>query len=64
LRARSFYTVTKPTHLGISISPTDGSNADSLPKSADMAMYRAKQAGRNTYRFFLPEMNARPAELL
>jgi EAL domain-containing protein (putative c-di-GMP-specific phosphodiesterase class I) len=50
--------------LGISISPTDGSNPDSLLKNADMAMYRAKQAGRNTYRFFLPEMNERAAELL
>lgn len=50
--------------LGISISPTDGSNPDALLKNADMAMYRAKQAGRNTYRFFLPEMNARAAERL
>jgi diguanylate cyclase (GGDEF)-like protein/PAS domain S-box-containing protein len=50
--------------LGISISPSDGSNPDSLLKNADMAMYGAKQAGRNTFRFFLPEMNARAADLL
>jgi diguanylate cyclase (GGDEF)-like protein/PAS domain S-box-containing protein len=50
--------------LGISISPGDGSNPDSLLKNADMAMYRAKQAGRNTFRYFLPEMNVRAAELL
>jgi diguanylate cyclase (GGDEF)-like protein/PAS domain S-box-containing protein len=50
--------------LGISIAPGDGSNPDTLLKNADMAMYRAKQAGRNTYRFFLPEMNARAAERL
>jgi diguanylate cyclase (GGDEF)-like protein len=50
--------------LGISISPTDGSNPDTLLNNADMAMYRAKQAGRNTYRFFLPDMNARAAERL
>jgi diguanylate cyclase (GGDEF)-like protein len=50
--------------LGISISPTDGSDPDALLKNADMAMYRAKQAGRNTYRYFLPEMNARAAERL
>jgi diguanylate cyclase (GGDEF)-like protein/PAS domain S-box-containing protein len=50
--------------LGISISPADGSNPDDLLKNADMAMYRAKEAGRNTYRFFLPEMNAQAAERL
>jgi diguanylate cyclase (GGDEF)-like protein len=50
--------------LGISISPTDGSDPDALLKNADMAMYRAKQAGRNTYRYFLPEMNACAAERL
>jgi diguanylate cyclase (GGDEF)-like protein/PAS domain S-box-containing protein len=50
--------------LGISISPTDGSDPDALLKNADMAMYRAKQAGRNTYRYFLPDMNARAAERL
>ena len=50
--------------LGISISPADGSDPDALLKNADMAMYRAKQAGRNTYRFFLPEMNAQAAERL
>jgi diguanylate cyclase (GGDEF)-like protein len=48
--------------LGISVSPTDGSDPDALLKNADMAMYRAKQAGRNTYRYFLPEMNAQAAE--
>ena len=50
--------------LGISIAPADGSDPATLLKNADMAMYRAKQAGRNTYRFFLPEMNARAAERL
>jgi diguanylate cyclase (GGDEF)-like protein/PAS domain S-box-containing protein len=50
--------------LGISIAPGDGSDPATLLKNADMAMYRAKQAGRNTYRFFLPEMNARAAERL
>jgi diguanylate cyclase (GGDEF)-like protein/PAS domain S-box-containing protein len=50
--------------LGISIAPADGSNPDTLLKHADMAMYRAKQAGRNTFRFFLPAMNARSAERL
>jgi diguanylate cyclase (GGDEF)-like protein/PAS domain S-box-containing protein len=38
--------------IGISIYPTDGTDIESLTKSADRAMYRAKQAGKNTYRFF------------
>ena len=38
--------------IGISIYPTDGTDIESLTKSADSAMYRAKQAGKNTYRFF------------
>ena len=38
--------------IGISIYPTDGTDIESLTNSADSAMYRAKQAGKNTYRFF------------
>jgi diguanylate cyclase (GGDEF)-like protein/PAS domain S-box-containing protein len=39
------------TSLGISVYPEDGSEAETLVKGADAAMYRAKQAGRNTYRY-------------
>jgi diguanylate cyclase (GGDEF)-like protein/PAS domain S-box-containing protein len=38
--------------IGISIYPTDGTDIETLTKSADSAMYRAKEAGKNTYRFF------------
>lgn len=38
--------------IGISLFPTDGSNAGALLRHADSAMYQAKQAGRNRYRFF------------
>lgn len=43
--------------IGISMAPDDGKTAESLFKNADMAMYRAKQAGRNGYRFFELEMS-------
>ncbi len=38
--------------IGISIYPTDGTDIETLTKNADRAMYRAKQVGKNTYRFF------------
>ena len=50
------------TSIGISIYPDDGQDAETLMKSADTAMYCAKDAGRNNYQFFTPEMNARAVE--
>jgi diguanylate cyclase (GGDEF)-like protein len=40
------------TSVGISIAPNDGIDADILLRNSDMALYRAKQDGRGTYRFF------------
>jgi diguanylate cyclase (GGDEF)-like protein/PAS domain S-box-containing protein len=43
--------------IGITLYPADADDAESLIKFADTAMYGAKQAGRDTYRFFTAEMN-------
>ncbi|NJC35254.1 diguanylate cyclase (GGDEF)-like protein [Sphingomonas jejuensis] len=44
--------------IGIAVAPNDGSDADALMKSADLALYRAKQDGRGVFRFFEPELDA------
>jgi diguanylate cyclase (GGDEF)-like protein len=45
--------------IGIAIAPNDGDEPDILLKNGDMALYRAKNDGRGTFRFFEPDMDAR-----
>jgi len=50
--------------LGIALYPDDGDDFDTLMKKADTAMYSAKEAGRNTLRFFTAAMNVEAAARL
>jgi EAL domain-containing protein (putative c-di-GMP-specific phosphodiesterase class I) len=50
--------------IGISTYPTDGADATTLLKNADAAMYRSKEEGRNTYRFYNAEMTRSARERL
>ncbi|MBZ9734969.1 EAL domain-containing protein [Mesorhizobium sp. CA18] len=44
--------------MGVASYPKDGANADALLANADVAMYRAKELGRDNFQFYAPEFNA------
>ncbi len=54
--------LTATTSIGIGVYPEDGSNPEALVKSADTAMYHAKEKGRNNCQFYKDEMNLRLIE--
>ena len=50
--------------LGVAKYPNDGADPELLIKHADIAMYRAKQSGRNNFQFYTPAMNEQALERL
>ena len=48
--------------IGISVFPDDADDAETLLRNADMALYHAKEQGRDRYQFFEPELNVRALE--
>ncbi|CAE6728074.1 sensor domain-containing protein [Paraburkholderia haematera] len=50
--------------IGVATYPQDGSDADTLIRNADAAMYLTKSHGRNGYQFYRPELNRAAAERL
>ena len=61
LRGRESYVTAS---MGIALFPQDGDEAELLLKNADLAMYRAKHDGRNTFKFYAPAMNDQAARRL
>lgn len=50
--------------VGISLYPGDGDSVEGLLKTADAAMYRAKERGKNNFQFYTDDINKRAFELM
>ncbi|MGH1370570.1 MAG: putative bifunctional diguanylate cyclase/phosphodiesterase [Cellvibrionaceae bacterium] len=50
--------------IGISVFPDDGQDTDTLLKNADIAMYKAKESGKNNFKFYTEGMNASAVNFL
>ena len=49
--------VSTTVSIGVSVFPSDGDSSHTLLRNADAAMYQSKAAGRNTFRFFAPQID-------
>jgi diguanylate cyclase (GGDEF)-like protein len=58
------YELYATSSIGISLYPDDGEDEDILLRCADTALYRAKDAGKNNYQYYTPDMNTRAFEFL
>ncbi len=54
----SGHSISTTVSIGVSLFPEDGSDTDELLKNADIAMYKAKEAGKNNCQFYAKGMNA------
>ncbi|WP_346294820.1 EAL domain-containing protein [Rhodopseudomonas sp. P1] len=53
------HVISTEVSIGIAVAPRDGREVDQLVSKADMALYAAKAAGRRSYKYFRPEMEAK-----
>ncbi len=55
-------TVNVGVSIGIALIPDNGNDVEAITKSADLAMYKAKESGRNRYTFYTKELDRRAVE--
>ncbi len=58
------HVITITPSIGISVYPDDGRDFETLVRNADAAMYHAKSSGRNSFKFYTSDLNARAREIL